>query len=394
MERESTERTNYRLLGNGKDSHAKYSDAKYALLSKYLFESFRGDVGDPIVWSQTPQNARDERLKVSAFLGELVKMAESSAKGVRSIVRKVQQNQIPNAGGNGFLDLNDNVNKIRYLLEYYDRLTAPNEIKDSEHNKQFHALKFHQTGDLHTDVVSFFHSLLEIEDELSDHAKPSDFEKKKKCATVLSQAVPALHAAISSLNLASAAVTFDIFQQVIETACQSLQISDIPHSIERNSSSSNSTELSGGQSLRRSDVNNIVRNAYQAGRSSGDRSSRSNADYPRRGRSASKSQDRTRDRSASKSQDRTRDRSRSRDTWRRNGNNRSQSPARRNLSESKDDRSRSQSPYSRSTRDRSRSLDSYRSSRGSVNSTRQQLESSEANAYASEALQMWFHDST
>ena len=171
MERESAEKTNYRLLGNGKDSFAKYSDAKYALLSKYLFESFRGDVGDPIVWSETPQNARDERLKVSAFLGELVKMAENSAK-VKSIVRKVQQNQVLNAGGNGFLDLSDNVNKIRYLLEYYDRLTEPNEMKDSEHHKQFHALQFHQTGDLHTDVVSFFHSVIAIEDELSDHAKP------------------------------------------------------------------------------------------------------------------------------------------------------------------------------------------------------------------------------
>ena len=65
-------------------------------------------------------------------------------------LRKVECNEIPG------IDLLEDVNKLRYIVAYYNGLTAPNDNKDGDISATIEKLKFQSTGKtkIYDDVVT------------------------------------------------------------------------------------------------------------------------------------------------------------------------------------------------------------------------------------------------
>ena len=66
------------------------------------------------------------------------------------VLRKVECNEIPG------IDLLEDVNKLRYIVAYYNGLTAPNDYKDEDISATIEELKFQSTGKtkIYDDVVT------------------------------------------------------------------------------------------------------------------------------------------------------------------------------------------------------------------------------------------------
>ena len=65
-------------------------------------------------------------------------------------LRKVEYNEILG------IDLLEDVNKLRYIVAYYNGLTAPNDYKDGDISATIENLKFQSTGKtkIYDDVVT------------------------------------------------------------------------------------------------------------------------------------------------------------------------------------------------------------------------------------------------
>ena len=294
----------YKILGDQTDSSVAWKDKRNGLLRSQNVQSLvQGAVGAPIDWTDdVPGILRDERKGVSHVLNSLVSMA--GRPNIRGHIRQVENNEV--VGQN----LSEDVNKIRYIITYYDELTKPNDHKDAKLLKQFDVIRFDSTGssNLTADVMAYFQNIVTVEQEMQDHVKLSSFLKIKKCAAILSKAVPSLSAQISSLPLTSAAYTFDDFMQNVIYQCNQLLVTEAHH-YDHGHSSSNSTEIMVSPQQADKMINmttesyrNSLKEARKLGQSSAIRSSEyekrsrdSRQSYtPRRGRSRSNSRERRR----------------------------------------------------------------------------------------------------
>ena len=78
-------------------------------------------------------------------------------------LRKVECNEIPG------IDLLEDVNKLRYIVAYYNGLTAPNDNKDGDISATIEKLKFQSK--IYDDVVTYLDQFQAFQDELQDQAK-------------------------------------------------------------------------------------------------------------------------------------------------------------------------------------------------------------------------------
>ena len=67
----------------------------------------------------------------------------------------------------------EDVNKLRYIVAYYNGLTAPNDYKDEDISATIEELKFQSTGKtkIYDDVVTYLNKFQAFQDELQDQAK-------------------------------------------------------------------------------------------------------------------------------------------------------------------------------------------------------------------------------
>jgi hypothetical protein len=76
--------------------------------------------------------------------------------------RLVEDNDVPDAGGLNNLDLSHDVDKIRYIISYYNELSQPNNVKDGVLLAQRDAIRYESTGksNLTKDVTLYFQKLI------------------------------------------------------------------------------------------------------------------------------------------------------------------------------------------------------------------------------------------
>jgi hypothetical protein len=163
---------------------------------------------------------------------------------IRAHLRHVEDNEIPHPGGNpgDLRNLIEDVDKIRYIIIYYNDLTKPNDVKDSDLLKKREAIKYESTGktNLTKDVTSYFQQIINIELEMQDHVKLSSYLKIQMCSRTLTRDIPSLASPISSLPLTTAVYTFDNFRTDVLKLCNQLHVTEAHHHFDSYGSSNSS----------------------------------------------------------------------------------------------------------------------------------------------------------
>ena len=222
----------YKIKGDQTDSSIGWKDQRNGLLrTNQITTLVSGAINSPIVWDLERTMRRDQSQGVAKSLTTLIAMAGND--DIRAHLRLVEDNGIPLPGGNpGDLhDLIEDVDKIRYIITYYNDLTKPNDVKDSDLLKKREAIKYESTGktNLTKDVTSYFQQIINIELEMQDHVKLSSYLKIQMCSRTLTRAIPSLASPISSLPLTTAAYTFDNFRTDVLKLCNQLHVTEAHH---------------------------------------------------------------------------------------------------------------------------------------------------------------------
>jgi hypothetical protein len=206
--------TIYKIFGEQTDSSVVWQDQRTSLLRTHqLTQLVSGAANDPILWHVGAATERAQRSGVAASLSALVLMAGSS--DIREHIRDVEKNNIPLPGGaaGAVMDLSQDVDKIRYILDYYDTLTQPSDDKDTKLLLQRDEIKYESTGksNLTKDVKALFQKFKAVELEMQDHVKLGSFQAISKCSKILAKSIPALRTVINSLPLSTRIYSFDQF---------------------------------------------------------------------------------------------------------------------------------------------------------------------------------------
>ena len=167
---------------------------------------------------------RDQLKGIASVLTSFIAIAGSDE--VRAHIRLVEDNDVPDAGGLNNLDLSHDVDKIRYIISYYNELSQPNNVKDGVLLAQRDAIRYESTGksNLTKDVTLYFQKLITVELEMQPHVRLSPYLKIKHCAKVLTKEILALSASTSSLPLATANYPFNTFKNDVLELCNNLHI--------------------------------------------------------------------------------------------------------------------------------------------------------------------------
>jgi hypothetical protein len=234
----------YKIYGDQTDSSIIWQDKRNALLRTHqIKELVSGRINSNISWDRSKAGKRAQKTSVAACLTALVSMAEGA--DVRKHIRLVENNDVPlpmGVIGPADLDLARDVDKIRYIISYYDRITAPNNVKDGKLEKQRDAIKYESTGkdNLTKDVKELFHKFDDVEMEMQTHVKLSSYLKISACAKILAKEVPTLRAAINNLPLSEKHYIFDSFTADVAKICSNSHVSESHHH-DTDEPSSNST---------------------------------------------------------------------------------------------------------------------------------------------------------
>ena len=193
----------FKINGDHHDISKPWKDEMNKTVRDYGVSLFLGAVGTPIVWNLHAATASKERFGIGKCITAFIGLCGSET--VRTQLRKVEGNDIPG------IDLSEDVNKLRYIVGYYNGLTAPNDYKDGDISARIEELKFQSTGKtkIYDDVVTYLHQFQAFQDELQDQAKLSEYKMKNLCATQLSKAHESLFHALNMAKIRSAAYTFE-----------------------------------------------------------------------------------------------------------------------------------------------------------------------------------------
>ena len=144
-----------------------------------------GVLNDFVQYDLSTPIKRDQSTGIAAVLTSFIAIAGSDE--VRAHIRLVEDNGVPDAGGLNNLDLSRDVDKIRYIISYYDELSQPNNVKDGVLLAQRDAIRYESTGksNLTKDVTLYFQKLITVELEMQPHGRLSPYLKIKHCAKVL-----------------------------------------------------------------------------------------------------------------------------------------------------------------------------------------------------------------
>ena len=103
-----------------------------------------GVLNDFVQYDLSTPIKRDQLKGIAAVLTSLIAIAGSDE--LRAQIRLVEDNGVPGAGGLNNLDLSRDVDKIRYIISYYDELSQPNNVKDGVLLAQRDAIRYESTG--------------------------------------------------------------------------------------------------------------------------------------------------------------------------------------------------------------------------------------------------------
>lgn len=195
--------SNFKINGDYHDISKPWKDELNKTVRDYGVSLFIGAVGTPIIWNLHAPTASKERFGVGKCITSFIGLCGSET--VRTQLRKVESNDIPG------VDLSDEVNKLRYIVTYFNELTAPNDYKDGDISAKIEELKYQSTGKskIYDDVVTYLDKFQAFQDELQDQAKLSDYKMKNLCVAQLSKAHESLLHALNMAKIRSAAYTFE-----------------------------------------------------------------------------------------------------------------------------------------------------------------------------------------
>ena len=235
----------FKIKGDFHDLSKPWKDLLNKTIRENGVASFVGAVGSPYAWNLHAPSASLEKVGVRKSISFLIDLCGSQT--VREELRKVEGNEIlalPGAAGPP--DLADDVNKMRYIISYFDDLTAPNDFKDGELTQQIDALKYSSTGrsNIYIDVVRFLDELQSYQDELQPQAKLSEYQLKDKCAKQLSNADESLLHSINTKGLRSALYTFAAMKNDLREIALNIKQNSVEH-INTNTFAANTTVQTG-----------------------------------------------------------------------------------------------------------------------------------------------------
>lgn len=212
------EETKYVIRGDQHDSPTMWIDFKNDLLRKHGINEFAGPIGSPIQWNINQTVQVKQKSGVRNCVSDLVALSGTSS--VRDRVRNIETNNVPG------VDLTDLVDQMRCLLEYFDGITAPNDILDGENLERIRNLRYSSSGkaNIYNDVVGVFEQYEKLENELQQHSRASEFQKKKKMADLLMHAHESMRTSITSMALTSAQFSYDEFKRRVTEIAQNLSI--------------------------------------------------------------------------------------------------------------------------------------------------------------------------
>jgi len=193
----------FKISGDHHDMSKPWKDECYRILRDNGVSSFIAAVGQPIVWNLHAQTATIEKSGVRKSISSFI--ALSGSETVRKVLRQIESNTVHG------IDLTEDVDKLRYIVVYYDGLTAPNDFKDGEINIKIRALSYISTGhvNIYDDVVTYFDKFSCYQDELQIQAKMSEYQMKSTCATELSKAHESIFHLVNMSKIRNAAYSFE-----------------------------------------------------------------------------------------------------------------------------------------------------------------------------------------
>jgi len=193
----------FKINGDHHDISKPWKDELNKTVRDNGVAMFLGAVGTPIPWNLHGPTAIKEKFGVGKCITSFIGLFGSET--VRTQLRKVECNDIPG------IDLSEDVNKLRYIVPYYNGLTPPNDYKDGDISAKIEELKFQSTGKskIYDDVVMYLDQIQALQDELQDQAKMSDYKMKNLCVTQLSKAHESLFHALNMAKIRSAGYTFE-----------------------------------------------------------------------------------------------------------------------------------------------------------------------------------------
>ena len=203
----------FKISEDHHDMSKLWKDECYRILRDNGVSSFVAAVGQPIMWNLHAQTAAIEKSGVRKSISSFI--ALSGSETVRKVLRQVESNTVPG------IDLTEDVDKLRYIVVYYDGITAPNDFKDGEINMKIRMLSYISTGNanIYDDVVIYFDKFSSYQDELQIHAKMSEYQMKSTCATELSKAHDSIFHLVNMSKIRNAAYSFeDMMAEVKEVA--------------------------------------------------------------------------------------------------------------------------------------------------------------------------------
>jgi hypothetical protein len=103
-----------------------------------------GARNDVVQYDLSSPIKKDQLRGIASVLTSFIAIAGSDE--VRAHIRLVEDNDVPDAGGLNNLDLSHDVDKIRYIISYYNELSQPNNVKDGVLLAQRDAIRYESTG--------------------------------------------------------------------------------------------------------------------------------------------------------------------------------------------------------------------------------------------------------
>ena len=203
----------FKISGDHHDMSKPWKDECYRILRDNGVASFVAAVGLPIIWNLHAQTAAIEKSGIRKSISSFI--ALSGSETVRKVLRQVESNTVHG------IDLTEDVDKLRYIVVYYDAITAPNDFKDGDIDMKIRTLSYISTGhaNIYDDVVTYFDKFSSYQDELQIHAKMSEYQMKSTCATELSKAHDSIFHLVNMSKIRNAAYSFeDMMAEVKEVA--------------------------------------------------------------------------------------------------------------------------------------------------------------------------------
>ena len=225
----------FKINGDNKDSPTQWSDFKNKLINKCGVEEFMTPVGTPILWNINQTVQEKQKQGIRNCLDALVEVCGTGV--VRDHVRDVQENRI--IVGGIALNLTEPVEKMRHLMGFFNHITAPNDILDGENMEEIKNLRFSSTGttNVYSDVVRFFETFDNLNKELQDHTKLTEYAKKKKMGDAFMTVHNTMSVAITAMPLTSALFTYADFKARVKEIAQNINIMRPQDTMSSNSTS-------------------------------------------------------------------------------------------------------------------------------------------------------------